>query len=106
MKKRNRIAAWLAALGVCLSMTQALPANAAYGVGGTGNNIVEYLDRGIYAIRSGNGMFVSWRFNANDPDDAEFRLYRGSDLIYTSKAGQALRISMAAASPGIRISSV
>ncbi len=89
MKKRNRIAAWLAALGVCLSMTQALPANAAYGVGGTGNNIVEYLDRGIYAIRSGNGMFVSWRFNANDPDDAEFRLYRGSDLIYTSKAGQA-----------------
>ena len=89
MKKRNRMAAWIAALGVCLSMAPAVPANAAYGVGGTGNNIVEYLDRGIYAVKSGNGMFVSWRFNADDPDDAEFRLYRGNDLIYTSKSGQA-----------------
>ena len=77
MKKRNRMAAWIAALGVCLSMAPAVPANAAYGVGGTGNNIVEHLDRGIYAVKSGNGMFVSWRFNADDPDDAEFRLYRG-----------------------------
>ena len=36
MKKRNRIAAWLAALGVCTSMAAALPVYGAYGVGGTG----------------------------------------------------------------------
>lgn len=81
MKTKKRIAAWIAALGVCLSMATPLPANADYGVGGTGNNIVEYLDRGIYAVKSGSGMFVSWRYNANDADDAEFRLYRDGQLI-------------------------
>ncbi len=48
---------------------------------------MEYLDRGIYAVKSGNGMFVSWRWNADDADNAEFRLYRDGNLIYTSKAG-------------------
>lgn len=60
---------------------------AAYGVGGNGTAIMEYLDRGVYAIKSGNGMFISWRYNANDADDAEFRLYRDDALIYTSKSG-------------------
>lgn len=60
--------------------------NAAYG---TGKNIVEYLNRGISAINTGNGMLVSWRFLANDATDAEFNLYRGNELIYTSKSGQA-----------------
>ena len=67
-----------------------LPAvSAAYGVGGNGTAIMEYLDRGIYAVKSGNGMFVSWRWNADDADDAEFRLYRDEQLIYTSKSGDA-----------------
>lgn len=56
---------------------------------GTGQNIVEHLDRGIYAVKSGNGMFVSWRWNADDDDNAEFRLYRDSQLIYTSTSGKA-----------------
>ena len=34
-------------------------------------------------------MFVSWRWNADDADDAEFRLYRDEQLIYTSKSGDA-----------------
>ncbi len=66
--------------------TQTMTASAKYG---TGKNIVEYLNRGISAINTGNGMLVSWRFLANDPDDAEFKLYRGDELIYTSKSGQA-----------------
>ena len=66
-----------------------ITANAAYGVGGNGTAIMEYLDRGIYAVKSGNGMFVSWRYNANDADNAEFRLYRDNKLIYTSKSGDA-----------------
>ena len=88
MKSKKRIAAWIAALGMCLSMAPAFPASADYGVGGTGNNIVEYLDRGIYAVKSGNGMFVSWRWNADDADNVEFRLYRDDKLIYTSEAGK------------------
>ncbi|MBE6872521.1 MAG: rhamnogalacturonan lyase [Ruminococcus albus] len=93
MKKAfKRIAAAAASLAVAASIcagTPALTASAAYGQGGNGSAIMEYLDRGIYAIKSGNGMFISWRFNANDSDDTEFRLYRDNTLIYTSKAGQA-----------------
>ena len=63
--------------------------HAAYGVGGNGKAIMEYLNRGIYAVKATNGMFVSWRYNANDADDAEFRLYRDGNLIYTSKSGNA-----------------
>lgn len=50
----------------------------------TQNNVVEYLDRGISVVNTGSGMLVNWRFLASDPDDAVFKLYRGSDLIYTS----------------------
>ena len=70
-------------------MLRGINADAAYGAGGNGKAIMEYLDRGIYAVKSGSGMFVSWRYNANDPDDAEFRLYRDDSLIYTSKSGDA-----------------
>ena len=56
---------------------------------GTGKNVVEYLDRGINAVNTGSGMMVSWRFLANDPDDAVFKLYRDNDLIYTSESGKA-----------------
>ena len=87
MNTKRRIAAWIAALGLCASMAPALPASADYGVGGNGTAIMEYLDRGIYAVKSGSGTFVSWRWNADDPDDAEFRLYRDGKLIYTSKSG-------------------
>ena len=64
-------------------------ADAAYGVGGNGKAVMEYLDRGIYAVKNGNGMFVSWRYNANDADNAEFRLYRDDKVIYTGKSGDA-----------------
>ena len=89
----KKIAAFAAALVLTsasdASLTRTMKADAAYGVGGNGKAIMEYLDRGIYAVKSGNGMFVSWRFNADDPDDAEFRLYRDDKLIYTSKSGEA-----------------
>ena len=89
--RSKKIAAAAASLAVALTsnltMTAPLTADAAYGVGGNGSAIMEYLDRGIYAIKSGNGMFVSWRFNANDKDDAEFQLFRDDQLIYTSKSG-------------------
>ena len=38
--------------------------------------VVENLDRGIVAIKSGNGMLVSWRFLASDPTVSEFLLFR------------------------------
>ncbi len=53
-------------------------------VNNTKSNVVEYLDRGISAVNTGSGMLVNWRFLASDPDDSVFKLYRGSDLVYTS----------------------
>lgn len=91
MKRTRKLSAAVTALWmIAAAATPAaapLAVGAAYGVGGNGTAVMEYLDRGIYAVKSGNGMFVSWRWNANDPDDAEFRLYRDDKLIYTSKAG-------------------
>ena len=87
MKKQLRcMLSGCAALTVCMTAF-ALSVHADYGVGGNGTAVMEYLDRGIYAVRSGSGMFVSWRWNANDADNAEFQLYRDGSLIYTSKAG-------------------
>lgn len=94
MKKFKRFTSMAVVLAVGAGvLTSAMPAaenvNAAYGVGGTGNNVVEYLDRGITAVNTGNGMLVSWRFLASDSDTAEFRLYRDNTLIYTSQTGDA-----------------
>ncbi len=86
--KTRKIMAYVAsailAAGIVPAGIGAMPASAKYG---TGNSIVEHLDRGIYAVKNGNGMFVSWRWNADDADNAEFRLYRDGQLVYTSKAG-------------------
>ena len=85
----KKLAAYAASLTCAVNAAPfaQLSANAAYGVGGNGKAIMEYLDRGIYAVKNGNGMFVSWRYNADDSDDAEFRLYRDDKLVYTSKKG-------------------
>ena len=94
MKKTvRRITAFASTLAILMSTEASvctqLSVEAAYGVGGNGTAIMEYLDRGIYAVKAANGMFVSWRYNANDSNDAEFRLYRDGTLIYTSKSGNA-----------------
>jgi len=87
-RNANRVLAAAAALATAAGCTvTGFTADAAYGVGGNGKAIMEYLDRGIYAVKNGGGMFVSWRYNADDADDAEFRLYRDNQLIYTSKKG-------------------
>lgn len=54
-----------------------------------GNSMtVEYLERGISAINTGSGMLVSWRYLADDDNNAEFKLYRDNNLVYTSSSGK------------------
>ena len=84
-KTSRRLALVLSALGV-FGIVGAAPTQAG-GAGEAGG--VERLDRGIYAASAGEGKFVCWRWNADDADDAEFRLYRDGELIYTSAAGTA-----------------
>jgi rhamnogalacturonan endolyase len=40
---------------------------------------MEHLTRGLVAVEQDDGVFVSWRLFATDPDDIEFQLYRVTD---------------------------
>lgn len=45
---------------------------------------VEALDRGIVAIKSGDGVYLSWRFLGTDSADTSFELYRDGQKITTA----------------------
>ena len=86
----KKIKALAATLAISASMIPAaFSATPVYAKYGTGKNVVEHLDRGLCATNTGSGMLVSWRFNADDPDNAVFKLYRDNTLIYTSESGKA-----------------
>lgn len=73
-----------AVMAMCATIPQVTPVRAET----TGGAVLEYLDRGISAVGTGSGMLVSWRYLANDDDNAVYKLYRDGELIYTSEAGQ------------------
>jgi rhamnogalacturonan endolyase len=58
------------------------------GGGQSGNTFpprqMEYLDRGLIAVKVSSGVFVSWRLLGTDADNSYFKLYRGSTLIHTT----------------------
>ncbi|MBO7442853.1 MAG: rhamnogalacturonan lyase, partial [Paludibacteraceae bacterium] len=37
---------------------------------------MEYLDRGVVAVKTNNGVFLSWRFLGNDDAKTGFNIYR------------------------------
>lgn len=84
----RRVASALSAL-VIASVSVAVPKAAEnFPADAASNVMLEYLDRGISAINTGNGMLVSWRYLANDDDNAVYKLYLDGSLVYTSEAGQ------------------
>lgn len=83
-KKVSALIASVVSLTALNSIPMCVPYANALSINNTKNNVVEYLDRGISAVNTGSGMLVNWRFLASDPDDAVFKLYRDSTLIYTS----------------------
>lgn len=50
---------------------------------------VESLDRGLVVSGAASGVLVSWRYLGTDSADTVFKLYRGSQLVYTSGEGMA-----------------
>lgn len=86
-RKFQKIISVVSAAAVCVSPAINSEVIIQNSVIASGGYSMEKLDRGIYAVKSSQGMFVSWRFNADDASDAEFRLYRDDDLIYTSSKG-------------------
>lgn len=47
---------------------------------------MEYLDRGVVAVSTDAGTFVSWRVLANEPRNVAFRLYRNGSELLTKEA--------------------
>ncbi len=41
----------------------------------------EYLDRGVVALPSGNGIFISWRMLGDDPGNISFNVYRNGTKV-------------------------
>lgn len=50
---------------------------------------VEKLSRGLTVTALGSGTLVSWRYLGTDTEDTVFKLYRNSELIYTSSQDMA-----------------
>jgi rhamnogalacturonan endolyase len=44
---------------------------------------MEYLDRGVVAVKVSNGVYLSWRLLASDAPNTEFKVYRNGTLINT-----------------------
>lgn len=44
----------------------------------------EYLDRGVVALPSGNGIYISWRMLGDDPSNIGFNVYRNGNKITAS----------------------
>lgn len=42
---------------------------------------MEYLNRGVCAVVSGNGMLVSWRSLATDSENTTFKLYKNGEFV-------------------------
>ena len=61
----------VAAAALCAVLGAALPASAADTV-----RRMEHLDRGLVAIKVDQGIYLSWRFLGDEPDDVSYRVYR------------------------------
>lgn len=45
---------------------------------------MEKLDRGLVAVQTDNGVFLSWRIFGTDPDDIAFNIYRNGNQVNAS----------------------
>lgn len=50
---------------------------------------MEYLDRGLVAVKTENGIFLSWRLLGNESSDVRFDIYRNGVLINEMLTGEA-----------------
>ncbi|MCQ2234107.1 MAG: T9SS type A sorting domain-containing protein [Paludibacteraceae bacterium] len=48
---------------------------------------MEYLDRGVVAVKTANGVFVSWRFLGTDAASTSFNLYRDGVKVNNTPIG-------------------
>jgi rhamnogalacturonan endolyase len=66
----------IATLGIPLQAAAAAPVGTQPTAVSTIKRQMEYLDRGLVAVKVDNGVFVSWRLLGDEPTDISFNLYR------------------------------
>ncbi|MCL2689403.1 MAG: Ig-like domain-containing protein [Chitinispirillia bacterium] len=71
MKKPSSVIGMM--LLACAILTQSL-----FAQGAAGPMQVERLNRGLIAVRQGQGYYLSWRLLANEPYNTGFNVYRGA----------------------------
>lgn len=49
-----------------------------------GQRNMEYLNRGLVAVKVSNGIFLSWRFLGSDDKNISFNIYRNNTLVNSS----------------------
>ena len=62
---------------------------------------VEYLDRGLVAAETSDGIFLSWRFLGNEPDGISWNVYRDGEKIATIEPRDVQPESNYETNPGI-----
>lgn len=50
----------------------------------TNSHQMEYLDRGLVAVKVDNGVFISWRLLGNESEDMSFNVYRDGKKVNSS----------------------
>lgn len=45
---------------------------------------MEYLDRGVVAVKTNNGVFISWRYLGSDSQNTAFNIYRNGTKLNTT----------------------
>ena len=78
MKKRRRIFIVFLAAVMCCGQVQ-IPVQASEDTGMTRQ--AEALDRGIMAIKTNEGVYLSWRYLGTDTEDTAFDIYRDGKKI-------------------------
>ncbi|WP_410808893.1 hypothetical protein [Micromonospora sp. 067-2] len=85
MTRTLRTAAALAVLPL-LGAALAVPAAAAAPADAPPARQLEFLDRGLVAVKTAEGVYLSWRFLGDEPDDVAYRVYRDNKLLTTVTA--------------------
>ncbi|MEN3612255.1 hypothetical protein AAH979_22210 [Plantactinospora sp. ZYX-F-223] len=103
----RRAVALLAA--VPLVMAGPLPPAAAQAKAPKGKPMLrqlEHLDRGLVAVKVPEGVYLSWRFLGDEPDDVRYRIYRDGTVLTTVSGASNYTDTDGTASSAYRVAAI
>ncbi|MEK4274409.1 rhamnogalacturonan lyase family protein [Paenibacillus sp. FSL R7-0026] len=82
--QKSMFVSFLALLMVISLAVPPAPMRAESSSNGLPGRQAEYLKRGLVAVLVDNGVFLSWRYLNNDPDDIAFNIYKNGTKVNAS----------------------